>query len=443
MQRIILIAAMIAVGAFARAGVAFADQPTDQAPVFSISIQAVDAITQQPVAVIRIVPASADGARTNRTWQSQYRKTYTESPATYSMKRGWEKIDLRIDADGYRPAIVSGLGPKRYEQPRVVELIPDNGPAGRVLQPDGKPAVDAVVAMCTWTNEVMVREGRVSYGSHGEDLRALIQTDSAGRFAIPAEVDEAVIVIGHSTGYAEVLPEELAKSPDVALQAWSRVEGRLVVGGVPVPDQKVSISAGRGDKEVVLHYQNDATSDAAGSFIVERIPPVRLHVSAVFPMGDSARLQTLVLNPVKFEPGTTMRLTLPRKGVPVIGQLKLPSDQALSVKDLEVEAVFARKSYDWKFDFGRTAPSKPIQSPLLPPASSIPVTVQPDGTFRIDSPQEGAYVMHLKATRKGGDQSDEKTAPPLRSMHRIDLPPQDGSDTVLNLGKVEISSPQP
>lgn len=442
MQRNIWIAAMVLAGV-AHTGLAVADQPMDQAPAFSIQIQAIDAITQQPVAAIRIVPASNDGTRQHRTWQSQYRKTYTESPALYSMKRGWEKTDLRIDADGYRPVVISGLDRKRHEKPQVVELIPDNGPAGRVLQPDGKPAVDAQVAMCTWTNEVTVKDGRVSYGSHAEDLRIPIKTDSAGRFAIPAEVDEAVLVIAHSSGYAEVFPRSLVKSPEINLQAWGRVEGQLVVEGTPVPSQKVSINAGRGDVEVNLHYMCDVTSDAEGKFIAERIPPVPLYVSAVFPMGDTARLQTLVLNPVKFEPGITTRLTLPRKGLPVVGKLKLPPDQALSFKDVNVEAVFGRKSNDWKFDLGRPNPSKPLQSPLLPSATPIPVTVQPDGTFRIDSPQEGAYVMHMTASRKGGDQPNGKPAPVLRAMLRIDLPPKDEDDKVLNLGQFELAPPQP
>jgi hypothetical protein len=229
--------------------------------------------------------------------------------------------------------------------------------------------------------------------------------------------------------------------PSLCPRTWqSPPTSRFSPGvGVPVPDQKISINAGRGDREVVLHYSCDVTSDAAGNFTAERIPPVRLYVSAVYPRGDTARLQTLVLNPVKFEPGTTMRLTLPRKGVPVVGKLTLPADQTLTFKDLEIQAIFARKSYDWKLDFGRDV--KPIQGPLLPSSAPIPVAVQPDGTFRIDSPQEGAYVMHLTASRKGREQPDGKPAPLLRAMQRIDLPPEDG-DSVLDLGQFELARPQ-
>jgi hypothetical protein len=50
--------------------------------------------------------------------------------------------------------------------------------------------------------------------------------------------------------------------------------------------------------------------------------------------------------------------------------------------------------------------------------------------------------MHIAASRKGGDQPNGKSATVLRAMRRIDLPPKDERDTVLDLGQVELAPPQ-
>ncbi len=304
---------------------------------FSVTIQTTDARTKKALTSIRVVPAPCRQRAPQITWQSQYLKEYESLPAIFSMKRAWEKTRLRIEAGGYRPFISQPLE-RKTGIVLDVALEPDEGIVGRVLTPDGKPAAGAKLAVCTWTNEVTVHGGTLKYGHHAERLRGLVHTDADGSFQLPGEVDDWVLVVAHESGYAERTAAEFAKQSIVTLKRWGRLEGELVSIGTPWNSQPVQIGGGRGDVNVILHYAAGETrANAAGEFVADRLPPVKMYVQPLVQHGEKSFNMLWFSGLVEIKAGEVTRMTLPRKGQDVTGQLALPEDSGLSLEDLEIE----------------------------------------------------------------------------------------------------------
>lgn len=177
---------------------------------FSYSVTAIDAETRQPIKNFRVVPTPYRANSQSVTWQSQYLKEFEKSPALFTLKRGWTETSLRVEAAGYKPAISEPLK-RKTDGKLTVEMETDGGWSGRVLTPDGKPAAEAQVAVCTWTNEVTVESGQLRYGSHAKKLRPLVATDENGEFHIPSEIDTWVLVLAHNTGYIELTEKEFCR----------------------------------------------------------------------------------------------------------------------------------------------------------------------------------------------------------------------------------------
>ena len=195
-----------------------------------------------------------------------------------------------------------------------VALTPDPGIAGKVLTPSGAPAGGAVLAICTWTNEVTVEGGKLKYIGHGQQLGRLGTTVDDGTFRLRGEVGPWVLVVAHDSGYAEVLSTDLAKSPNIRLRPWGRVEGEFAINGKPVANQAIYVGAGRGDVPVVLSYDYSVTTDAAGRFSLDRIPPVSLYIEPSFQRGTSSFMLLPSSGRITIAAGQTTRIALPRAG---------------------------------------------------------------------------------------------------------------------------------
>jgi len=211
----------------------------DDQAAFSVLVAATDAATKQPIAEINVVPASYGDGQVHVTWQSQYRQTLTAASPVFEMQRGWQRTVLRIEVEGYT-TVISGPFVKQPGQVLNLELEKDSGIVGTVLQPNGEPADGASIAVCTRTNEVYVEDGELRYGGHAR-RKKLDVTDQIGAFRVPSEPDEWVLVIAHDTGYAERTQPEFSESSQIRLKSWGRVEGRCIVDGQPIAEQRIDI----------------------------------------------------------------------------------------------------------------------------------------------------------------------------------------------------------
>lgn len=445
---LIVVTGMLVVGSLAdspcsgqdsAAGAADQQEPA----AFSIDITATDAGTGEPVEPLRIVPASHSGSGSRLTWQSQYRKSYEAAPARFQMQRGWPQTVLRIEAAGYRPHVTDPL-PREAGQTLQLELEPDAGIAGSVLTPDGQPAVGANVARCTWTNEVTVRDGKLTFSGHGRELGHQIQAGDDGSFRLPPEVDEWVLVVAHETGYAERTIAEFAEQKSITLKPWGRLEGTFVVNRKPVTDQRVQVGAGRGDVEVILHYlAGDVRTDADGRFVVERLPPVRLFVSPLFEHEGSQYSLLWFSGNMEIAAGETTRITLPRAGQTLTGQLAVPPDSGLSFEELQIEMSINLRPpgiSGFRDDVAKqfAAYAAFMQSDLGGAFRRERVPVHANGRFRIEGLPETHYALSARAWRKTDPDPADRGRPLAGYASRVEVPLKTDAAPVHDLGVITL-----
>ena len=368
-----------------------------------VRIRATDARTGKPIPSLTVIPAFRQRLPERPTWQSHAMKRLTGSRVEYLIESPWPATLLRIEADGCRPFITRPIERHEGKVTLDVALEPDAGLAGKVLLPDGTPAKGASVAVCTWTNEVVVRDGAIRYIGHGAKFRKLVETAADGTFLVAGEADPWVLVVAHASGYAEVPAAEFAKSSTVRLKPWGRIEGRLVLSGKPVAGHLIHV-VGTAGNDVIFHNDQMVTTDAAGRFVAEHVRPVRLFVQPRFKQGDSTVGLLWVSGHITIAPGETTRITLPRPGRPIVGRVTLPPDTGLRLADYAITADIALYPPPLPFDEMSKQRVAAYDALMKSENGSMfhrdKIAVNAGGTFRIDGLPETHYMLHVKADRK-------------------------------------------
>jgi hypothetical protein len=423
-----------------------ANPPAAGALGIDVRSRVIDAKSGKPVESFQMVPASRGRPAGTITWQSSYVKTFHDGQFAYREKRAWDATVFRIDADGYKPRITRPVLRGEANVELLVELEPDPGTFGVVLTPEGQPACGAQVARCTWTNEVSVEGDVLRFAGHGALLGKRTQTAGDGSFRLPTEIDSWLLVVSHPSGYGEISPAEFSKSQTIRLQPWGRLEGDFIVGGKPIPDQKIDVGGGRGGgDEVNLDYSNSVATDAEGKFVVKRLPPVVLFVHPIFKMDDNSWASPLWFSGnIKIEPGKTTRISLPRSGRPLKGQVTLPTDSSLTLADLDIEAtIFLRPPSVSGF---RDMVQKDFQvygqfmeSPIGKQFKRDKIPIDVNGTFDISDLPETEYVLQVRAMEKNSHVEEGRQ--PWQGFHARPitvLPMADSADPV-ELGQILLS----
>ena len=413
----------------------------------TIRINATDAKTRTPVTSLAIISASHGARVVQNTWQSQCLKRYTRAPIELRVERPWEQTVLRIEADGYVPFVTRPIQRGEAMVMLDVALTPDPGHTGNVLLPDGKPAAGASLALCTWTNELTVKGGKLLYIGHGRTLGKLVQSAADGSFRLPSEVDPWVLVIAHDGGYAEVTVDEFAKSSTVRLKPWGRVEGELVVNGKPIADQLIGLSAAHGHQEVNLYYGGEVTTNAAGRFTMERVPPARLFIQLWYKQGKYSHNLDPHGGLMSIAGGQTTRITLPRPGRPIVGRFSLPPDSGLPLADAVVELsislrpgpFFVVEGFEESENQGASQESS-LKPELEQAFQRRMVLANADGTFRIEGLPETEYLLQIYAYRKPAAPGAALGPDLARATRYVKVPPLADSKEPVDLGNLVLSA---
>ena len=263
--------------------------------------QVVDSETSAPVTEFHVV--EGDNYSSHPIW----RNTSIVKNVHGNYDKHWDDSEnghriVRIEANGYLPSEARQIDPKEQVATFNVKLRKSKEIAGRVLGPDGKPAADAEVCLCSATRLLLLRDGRAAV-----DQNPLIaRTTADGRFTQTPQGEPYVLVVLHEKGYARFDGNgesgnnswsqwlswgqgrsEDDKGPgDITLKPWGRVEGTLRIADQPAAKQRVRLVF---DDEVIsnpklmdrgtisvdryLYYQYEADTDDNGHFSIERVRP--------------------------------------------------------------------------------------------------------------------------------------------------------------------------
>ncbi len=234
---------------------------------------------------------------------------------------------LQIEKDGYVPAVSAELSRKAGKQTFDFKLQRGSGPAGVVFLPNGEPAANATVLLCTPRGGVTI-DGPAHVEKGLNTTTCLTQTDEAGKFSLAAVVAPQALAVIHDQGYALV---GLEAAGNITLQPWGRVEGSLMLDGEPVANQ--TIVAGNqtlryddhGRHFNIINFRFETKTDASGKFAFDKVPPGEC---SVFWEKRTAREPRFVFGshntPIVVKPGAVAQAVLGGTGKEVIGSVSMP-----------------------------------------------------------------------------------------------------------------------
>jgi len=269
---------------------------------------------------------------------------------------------IQIQKDGYMPVATTNLFGPDGDQVLTFKLRKDNGLSGTVLLPNGKPAVNADVYLYELQGGVYMDQPGKVRRERGVTEAESVRTDARGRFFFASKLHPCGFICVHEGGYAEVPMTNF--NGKIALQAWGRVEGKLVVSGKSPGGQKISLenlnfmhnpSAERRSFPA-LQLWLEAITAADGSFVFEKVPPGEHKITQrlVRPTSSPGRLYDTQGKPIIVAPGTVTAVELGSHGSTISGRAAFSGTTQLPIAWSQVAVDLKLKI----FSVNDTAPKR-------------------------------------------------------------------------------------
>lgn len=389
-------------------------------PPLVVSGAAVDAVTKRPIPKFRVEYGVIGEGRGAPAWQpdakdaadGRYTLTF-EFPQTYA---------IRVTARGYKTAESPGF---RVDDPgastRDFALEPQPWLEGAVRRPDGSPDAKAQVALLTPRASAMLNGASFAKGF----TAPVAAVDAEGRYAFPRPEPPFLLAAVSEAGYVEAKPEDVARSTDLQLRPWARIEGTVRVGEKPGGGEWVEFLADRRPltaSGLWVSSDDRVQADARGRFALDRIIPRPGHVSRVLNTPSDGR-RLIGAEPVDPKPGETTHIDLGGGGRPVVG----------------------RATFDGPIDWTRNRPARIMTEygTLERPEGGLLHTksyfgeYDRDGRFRIEDVPPGRYRLTIQV-----DPDVPATPPaqdePLAKTVRLLVVPAGDLATPVDVGEVAV-----
>jgi len=331
---------------------------------------------------------------------------------------------LRIEADGYRPAVSRKFKPDEGRQVFDFRLQKGEGPTGIVRLPDGSPLPDATLVLFPLWDFIHVRNARVS-----SPVSATVRSGRDGRYRFRPQDEPFGVVVLHPRGYAERTSEQLAASPDITLEPWGRVEGTLRIAGEPGTHLPVSLSWEGAQKEDKLNVDYDAEvlTDAEGGFVFPHARPGASEISREIRHDEDALASSHDVQ-VEVASGKTVRLELggteaSSVGRTVVGRVVAPAGATRKIN-------WASRRYACLTKEGTSVRRKG------PERHNFNVAL--DGRFRVDDVVPGRYRLRVVLQAPSGSPGEawEDTVGEAKHEFTVSAAVGDHDKTPIDLGVV-------
>jgi hypothetical protein len=323
---------------------------------------------------------------------------------------------VRVEADGYVPVMsemfrVTDAKSRTYR----FELESGTNITGVVIGADSKMIEGAKVCLSTPLEHLDLSNGVLS---QPEDTY-VVKTGTDGVFSFPPETTSALIAVLHDQGFAQVTPQQLYASPQVRLQPWSRVDGRLVCGGKPVKNYQVRLSPIRFDNpdSPRLFARYYTRTDDEGRFVFDRVVPGSVLLEPDLGPWEQSELTSSQHLPLIVEPGRTYKVALNSTGCTVVGKVVLPPGRIremtwghginyfIALKEgIPVPDEIKELDFDWRRGFSDIWTASREGRAYFQTLHKHFVKLSSDGSFRIDGVKAGKYefVVRIYDPPRGG-----------------------------------------
>jgi peroxiredoxin len=310
-------------------------------------------------------------------------------------------------------------------------------------------------------------------------------TDEQGKFSFKHRVNDYAVLVLDDSGFAQVTVEQLSGNPDVKLQPWAKVQGKLFIGAHPGTNE--SIHLGLAFLPYEYHPRSfaplslflDAQTDAEGNFSFERVPPINVQVYHSPKVRDSkvGMIPTSQTTGFALKPGEEKQLTLGGQGRPVVGQLVVKDYEGdvnwrADVQSIELILPPTEESPDLlaqsrAFSAKMQAASEDERKQLMEQMNKsrdesiakqrafyatekgreyyfrnkrYALNFAQDGSFRVEDVPGGKYRLRVDL-REGGESPMRYSAPQIAHLEKeFEVPESPGgrSDEPFDLGKIEL-----
>jgi len=314
-------------------------------------------------------------------------------------------------------------------QPPQPKLVPGVQLKGVVLLPDGKPAVDADVALQVEGKYLAIGKGTFSNSGNEDGSRVITGPD--GSFTLPVYEGAKSVIALNEEGYAQVSLEQFKSSPQVRLQKWGRIEGTLRVSHHPGTNEVVVLDPpqrpwltrtfhkiGPQTNEFTLTNSTLATpqppiydfnafqarADDQGRFAITFVPPGQQVIARLVSTGGNSWTHSQLAT-VEVKPGETLVTNIGGLGRTVIGKVKFADSPAQDFKNGAVtlttpKSKYLKKLWQLKTDSERQAFYQSKAGEEFQAAMKdfryYASTVQPDGSFRAEDLVPGKYEINFQ-----------------------------------------------
>lgn len=317
---------------------------------------------------------------------------------------------LRIEADGYLPALSDRFSFGSANDPFAFALEAGEPLAGSIVGPDGTAAAGADVAFLPADSFINLGRGALDrrYSTDPRPMR-MTQSDENGNFSLPPDPTATSIVFVHESGYVKLSIDEARDTELVKLEPWGRVEGVVRIGAEAGTNEKVRLTPPVARELSYDHDLSEVTADEQGEFSFDYVPPGMHAVHRLVPVGDSRRMYSHRTF-VQVLAGETARVQIGGEGRPVTGRI------AWDVSDQRA---------DWKVGHGILAtelPDRPVGMEneewnrseewkrAREQQKRYGIAIRPDGTFRVDDVVAGNYELSLALFEEGEGHHGERIA---------------------------------
>jgi len=316
-------------GLMARRRVPLTASDSEQAitldPELVISGRVTEASTGKPIPEFRIVMGNRFEGQERIYWYRGEGSMYADGKYTFKLTEPSAAYFVRVEAIGYRPVDSRAIRSDEGRQSIDFALDRTDALSGIVLAPDGRPAAGVEVAMATRETSVSL-----SMGGFGRNNNVpIVKTGADGRFAFAPPGDKFLLVALGDAGFADAPSDEFAKTGQVALRPWGRIEGRVKIGRKPWAGQPVSFQPTRPDRSggiYVFDYGYNTRTDEQGRFAFDRAVPGPGIVSRVVVTefaGGSSQHMPCWSEAVEVKAGEPVSVTIGGKGRAVVGRVVL------------------------------------------------------------------------------------------------------------------------
>ena len=446
----------------------------------------VDADTQAPVGAFYINEGrfGRPGLPNEIQWLESRRTPGTNGEFDIYIGAARSAPVVMVEAQGYLPQSSDAID--TTETNLVFALKKGAGPNGTVLSPNGTPEKQVKVYLANMRDGVYVGDADMSVREGLFRGTRSTVTDDKGYFSFSPRVDDYAILVLTGDGFAQVKISDLERNPQVKLQPWGKVKGRLMIGSKPGAHEDISLGLAFLPGE--YHPRNfaplslylETTSDADGNFSFERVPPLNIEVYQSPKVTDQRTGPIPMSQTVSFAlgPGEVKTIALGGKGRPVIGRLEVSNfdgtiDWRADVQTLELILPPVEKDPDWSAmlnDWNKkmqVAGSQDEKKTVLAERQKAIDAAQAkrrafyatdegrdyefrhrryalnfgaDGSFRVEDVPGGKYRLQVQL-HEGGEGPMRMSSPMIASLDKeIDVPESPGgrSDEAFDVGKIEM-----